>query len=178
MNLDELRVDIAKKQKKGLPFICSSVIIWLLILVVVSLKMPIQRQNMLVFCCSCVLMPLAWLAGKLLRVDIFDKSNALGNLGFLFTLNQFLYILIVMWVFSAAPDRMVMIYAMVFGAHLLPYSWLYISISYCVFAIGIPILSLVLGCLYSSFAVATTMIIAEVIFVVLLFIENRWLCQS
>ena len=111
-------------------------------------------------------------------VDIFDKSNALGNLGFLFTLNQFLYILIVMWVFSAAPDRMVMVYAMVFGAHLLPYSWLYISISYCVFAIGIPILSLVLGCLYSSFAVATTMIIAEVIFVVLLFIENRWLCQS
>ena len=164
LNLDELRVDIAKKQKKGLPFICSSVIIWLLILVVVSLKMPIQRQNMLVFCCSCVLMPLAWLAGKLLRVDIFDKSNALGNLGFLFTLNQFLYILIVMWVFSAAPDRMVMVYAMVFGAHLLP--------------IGIPILSLVLGCLYSSFAVATTMIIAEVIFVVLLFIENRWLCQS
>ena len=132
---------------------------------------------------ACVLLflcadALSMLAGKLLRVDIFDKSNALGNLGFLFTLNQFLYILIVMWVFSAAPDRMVMVYAMVFGAHLPPYSWLYISISYCVFAIGIPILSLVLGCLYSSFAVATTMIIAEVIFVVLLFIENRWLCQS
>ena len=33
MSLDELRIDIAKKQKKGLPFICASVIIWLLILI-------------------------------------------------------------------------------------------------------------------------------------------------
>lgn len=176
MNLDELRIDIIKKQKKGLPFICASVIIWLLILIVVSLKMSVQRQNILVFCCSCVLMPSAWLIGKILRVDIFAKSNELGKLGFLFTLNQFLYILIVMWVFSAAPEKMVMVYAMVFGAHLLPYSWLYKSISYRVFAIVIPIISLILGCHYSSFVVAITMIIIEVIFVVLLFIECRKHC--
>lgn len=65
MNLDELRNDIAKKQKKGLPFICASVIIWLLILMVVSLKLPVQKQNILVFCCSCPLMPLAWGVGNL-----------------------------------------------------------------------------------------------------------------
>ena len=173
MNLDKLRIDLAKKQKKGLPFICASVIIWLLILIVISLKIPIQKQNLFVFCCSCVLMPSSWIIGKILHVNIFDKSNPLGNLGFLFTLNQFLYILIVMWVFNAVPDKMVMVYAMVFGAHLLPYSWLYKSISYRVFAIGIPILSLILGCLYSAFAVATAMIIIEVIFVVLLFIEDK-----
>lgn len=173
MNLDELRIDNAKKQRRGLPFICASVIIWVLILIVISLKMPIQRQNMLVLCCSCVLMPLAMLAGKILHVNIFQKSNPLGNLGLLFALNQLLYILIVMWVLSAVPDKMVMVYAMVFGAHLLPYSWLYKSISYRVFAVGIPILSLILGCLCSSFVVASTMIIVEVIFVVLLFIEDR-----
>ena len=173
MNLDELRIDIAKKQKKGLPFICASVVIWLFILIIISINMPIQRQNFFVFCCSCPLMPLAWIVGKVIHVDIFDKSNQLGNLGFLFTLNQFLYLLIVMWVFSAVPDKMVMVYAMVFGAHLLPYSWLYKSISYRVFAICIPILSLILGCLYSSFVVAITMIILEVIFVILLYIENR-----
>lgn len=173
MNLDELRIDIAKKQKKGLPFICASVVIWLFILIVISINMPIQRQNFFVFCCSCPLMPLAWIVGKVIHIDIFDKSNQLGNLGFLFTLNQFLYLLIVMWVFSAVPHKMVMVYAMVFGAHLLPYSWLYKSISYRVFAICIPILSLILGCLYSSFVVAITMIIVEVIFVILLCVENR-----
>ena len=78
MNLDELRIDIAKKQKKGLPFICASVIIWLFILLIISMNMPIQRQNFFVFCCSCPLMPLAWIVGKVIHVDIFDKSNQLG----------------------------------------------------------------------------------------------------
>ena len=141
MHLEELRNDIARKQKKGLPFICASVVIWLLILLVVALDLPQHQENMLVFCCSCPLMPLAWLAGKLMKVDIFDKSNPLGDVGFLFTCNQFLYLLIVMWVFSAVPEKMVMVYAMVFGAHLLPYSWLYRSVSYRVFAIAIPLLS-------------------------------------
>lgn len=40
MNLDELRNDIAKKQKKGLPFICASVIIWLLIVMWVFIAVP------------------------------------------------------------------------------------------------------------------------------------------
>lgn len=171
MNLDDLRNDIAVKQKKGLPFICASVVIWCLILIVVILDLPQQQENMLVFCCSCPLMPIAWLIGKILKTDIFDKSNPLGNVGFLFTCNQFLYLLIVMWVFSAVPDKMVMVYAMVFGAHLLPYSWLYMSISYRVFSIIIPIVSLVIGCMFSAFLVAVTLLIAEIIFVIALFVE-------
>lgn len=118
-------------------------------------------------------MPLAWIVGKIIHVDILDKSNELGNLGFLFTMNQLLYLLIVMWVFNAVPDKMVMVYAMVFGAHLLPYSWLYKSISYRVYAILIPVLALVLGCSYSSVLVAIAMIIIEISFVVILAVESR-----
>jgi hypothetical protein len=171
MNLEELRNDITLKQKKGLPFICASVVIWFLIMIVVVLDLPQQQENVLVFCCSCPLMPIAWLIGKLLKVDIFEKSNPLGNVGFLFTCNQFLYLLIVMWIFSAVPDKMVMVYAMVFGAHLLPYSWLYQSISYRVFSIVIPVVSLVLGCMFSALIVAATLLITEIIFVILLFAE-------
>ena len=171
MNLEELRNDITLKQKKGLPFICASVVIWFLIMIVVVLDLPQQQENVLVFCCSCPLMPIAWLIGKLLKVDIFEKSNPLGNVGFLFTCNQFLYLLIVMWIFSAVPDKMVMVYAMVFGAHLLPYSWLYQSISYRVFSIAIPVVSLVLGCMFSALIVAATLLITEIIFVILLFAE-------
>ncbi len=172
MTLDELRTDIAIKQKKGLPFILASVVIWLLILVTCLPGLPLRLQNIIVFCCSCPLMPLAMLAGKIIHVDIFDKSNELGNVGFLFTLNQFLYLLIVMWTFSAVPQKMVMVYAMVFGAHLLPYSWLYKSVAYRVFAIIIPIASMAIGCMYPASAVAAFVLVAELIFTGLLFKEN------
>ena len=128
-------------------------------------------EILLVFCCSCPLLPISWAIGKILKVDIFDKSNPLGNVGFLFTCNQFLYLLIVMWVFNAVPDKMVMVYAMVFGAHLLPYSWLYKSISYRIFAIIIPVLSLVIGCIFSELFIALTLILVECIFVAALFAE-------
>lgn len=173
LGLENLRNDIAIKQKKGLPFIVASIVIWLLILMVVMIDLPQQKENLVVFCCSCPLMPLAFIIGKALKVDIFDKSNPLGNVGFLFTCNQFLYLLIVMWVFSAVPDKMVMVYAMVFGAHLLPYSWLYKSVSYRIFAIVIPLVSLVMGCVFQALGVAITMVIFEIVFVLALFLEVR-----
>ena len=173
MNLEDLRNDIALKQKKGLPFICASVVIWLLMLIVIMLDLPQGKENFLVFCCSAPLMPISWGIGKVLKVDIFDKSNPLGNVGFLFTCNQFLYLLIVMWVFNAVPDKMVMVYAMVFGAHLLPYSWLYKSISYRVFSIVIPIMALIAGCMFSAFTVAITLLVVECMFVAALFVELR-----
>ena len=118
-------------------------------------------------------MPLAYILGKVLKVDIFDKSNPLGNVGFLFTCNQFLYLLIVMWVLSAVPDKMVMVYAMVFGAHLLPYSWLYKSLSYRIFAIAIPLVSLGIGCMFSASAVAVVMVVSEVLLAFMLSLEVR-----
>lgn len=42
MNIEELRNDIAIEQKKGLPFILASVIIWTLILIVTCLTLPLM----------------------------------------------------------------------------------------------------------------------------------------
>ena len=93
--MNELRKEIAIQQKKGLPFIMTSVIIWLLILLVSILDINMNMKNLLVFCCSCPLLPLSWIIGKLIKVDIFSKENPLGQLGFIFTLNQMIYLLIV-----------------------------------------------------------------------------------
>lgn len=166
--LEELRDDIIIKQKKGLPFICASVVIWLLIAVVTSLNVPIKTKNIMVFCCSCPLMPIAWAVGKIIKVDIFSKENPLGKLGFLFTCNQLIYLLIVMWVFSAVPEKMVMVYAMVFGAHLLPYSWLYKSNTYKVFSILLPIIALIIGNVFSSTILAIAFFGLEIIFTIIL----------
>ena len=71
-----------------------------------------------------------------------------------------------------------MVYAMVFGAHLLPYSWLYKSLSYRFFSIAIPIVSLIVGCIYSAFSVAVTMLIIEFFFVLALFVEVNMFITS
>ena len=165
MSLDNLRDDIATKQKKGLPFIMASVVVWIFITVIATLNIDINLKNLLVFCCSIPMLPLAWLIGKKMKVDIFSNENPLGKLGFLFTLNQFLYLLIVMWVFTAVPNKMIMVYGMVFGAHLLPYSWLYRSKSYQFFAIMIPFVTLILGNFFSGFVVAVVLTISEIVFV-------------
>lgn len=168
MHLDVLRDDLIIKQKKGLPFILASVVIWLLITIVSVLDMPIETKNILVFCCSTPMLPVAWIIGKKIGVDLFDKKNKLSELAFLFTMNQMLYLLIVMWVFAAVPEKMIMVYAMVFGAHLLPYSWVYKSKSYRIFAITIPILSLILGIIFNGVAVAGTLTVVEIAFVLAL----------
>ena len=173
MNLDELKNDIIIKQKKGLPFIIASVVIWLLITVVASLQIDISLKNILVFCCSTPLLPVSWIIGKKIGVDIFSKENELGGLGFLFTMNQVIYLLIVMWVFNAVADKMIMVYAMVFGAHLLPYSWLYKSKSYMIFAVIIPVSALFLGTFFNGFVVSLTLAIVEIIFVISLHNELK-----
>ena len=171
--VDKLRKEIAIQQKKGLPFIMASVIIWLLIVLVSILNINMNMKNLLVFCCSCPLLPLAWLIGKLIKVDIFSKQNPLGQLGFIFTLNQMIYLLIVMWVFSAVPEKMIMVYAMVFGAHLFPYSWLYQSKGYTVAAISIPMISLILGCALNGTTVAVAACIIEIVFACVLHMELK-----
>lgn len=173
MNLEELRNDLSLEQKKGLPFIGASVFIWILVFIVTRLNLPIGTKNFLVFCCSCPLMPLAYVLGKLLKVDLFSKKNPLSKLGFLFTCNQFVYLLIVMWVFNSVPEKMVMVYAMVFGAHLMPYSWIYKSKSYMVASIILPIIALVIGCKFSSSILAFSFVIFELVLVVTLNLEMK-----
>lgn len=80
MCLDELRSNIAIKQKKGLPFICASIIIWLLILIVILLDLPQNTENLLVLCCSCPLLPISWTIGKILKVATVYKGNIIKNL--------------------------------------------------------------------------------------------------
>jgi TRAP-type C4-dicarboxylate transport system permease small subunit len=68
---------------------------------------------------------------------------------------------------------MVMILAMIFGAHLLPYGWLYQSRSYMVFSIVIPIAALIVGVNFPASFVAGFMIAVEIVFSLLLMNEVK-----
>lgn len=173
MELNELIKDCARRQKKGLHFILTSILIWAMICAVHLTDMPIDTKNLITFCCSAVLFPLAWMLSKVLKIDFEGKGNPLTKAGILFSINQMLYILIVMWVYAAVPEKMVMVYAMVFGAHLMPFSWLYDSRSYMVFSIVVPILSLIVGLIYPPAVLAALMIVIEAVFSVCLFQECK-----
>jgi len=173
MNLNELKLDCATKQKKGLHFILGSIVIWALIAAVHMTALPILMKNMLTFCATAPLVPLAYFISKLIKVEFSDKKNPLNNLGLLFSLNQMLYLLIAMWVYAAVPDKMVMVIAMIFGAHLLPYAWLYSSRIYAIMSILVPIVALIAGMMYEAYILALLMVVIEVVFSLVLFIEVK-----
>ena len=173
MELNELIKDCANRQKKGLHFIISSIVIWLLILGVHLTNLTIEQKDILTFCCSAVLFPLAWMLSKALKIDFEGKGNPLTKAGILFSVNQMLYILIAMWTLAAVPEKMLMVYAMIFGAHLMPFSWLYQSKSYLVFSIAVPILSLIVGLFYPPYVLAAIMVIIETVFSICLYAECK-----
>ncbi|WP_338449441.1 hypothetical protein R4Z09_25235 [Niallia oryzisoli] len=173
MNLEELRLDCALKQKKGLHFILASIIIWSAVLIVHLTSMPILMKNLLTFCFTAPLMPIAFLLSKFIKVDFTNKGNPLTQLGVLFSFNQMLYLLIAMWVYPTVPEKMVMVLAMIFGAHLLPFGWLYQSRSYIVLSVVIPIVVLLVGINFPPYMVSGFMIVFEVLFSLLLTMEVK-----
>lgn len=173
MELNELIKDCSCRQKKGLHFILASIVIWLLILGVHLTNLPIEQKDIFTFCSSAVLFPLAWMLSKALKIDFEGKGNPLTKAGILFSVNQMLYILIAMWTLAAVPQKMLMVYAMIFGAHLMPFSWLYQSKSYLVFSIVVPILSLIVGLLYPPYVLAAIMVIIEAVFSLCLYMECK-----
>ena len=178
LSIDEMRLDSAIKQKKGLHFILASIIIWIAVLVIHLTALDILTKNLLTFCFTAPLVPLAFLISKFINVDFANKDNPLTNLGVLFSINQMLYLLIAMWIYNAVPEKMVMVLALIFGAHLLPYGWLYKSTSYIVLSVAIPITALIVGINFPPFSVAGFMIGVEIVFSLLLFIEVRKLPVS
>ena len=126
--------------------------------------MPILTKNLFTFVCATILLPLSYLVSKLINVDFQNKGNPLTELGILFSVNQALYLLIAMWIYPTVPEKMLIILAIIFGAHLLPYSWLYKSTACLVLSILIPFLALITGLNFEPAILALTMIGIEIIF--------------
>ena len=171
--LEQTQLACARGQKRGLHFIMASVIIWALVAVVQFTNLNIETKNLLTFCCTCPLMPLAWMLSKPLGITFSDKENPLSPLGIVMSVAQIPYLLIVMWVYAAVPEKMVMTLAMVFGAHLLPFGWLYRSKVYYFMTGAVTIGALLVGLMFTPRILALFMVAVEIIFCLLLMAENR-----
>ena len=176
--INELRLDCAIKQKRGLHIILASIIIWLVIAIIHFSSIPILTKNLFTFVCASVLLPLSYFVSKLINVDFQNKDNPLTELGMLFSVNQALYLLIAMWIYPTIPEKMLMILTIIFGAHLLPYSWLYKSRIYLVLSILIPFLALIIGLNFEPAILALTMMGIEIVFSLALVWENKKITKN
>lgn len=170
--INYMRKDSAMKNKRGIAFIGASIAVWLGVLLIQLMDVPIETRNLYSWFAVALLMPMALMLTKSLGIKMQNKENPLNKAGMLFTMNQILYICIVCWVYAAMPERMIMVLAMIFGGHLLPFSWLYSSKAYAVSAVIVVIGSLVLGCRFPSWVVAAGMLVYECLFTLWLSVEN------
>lgn len=173
-NYGELKTEAMKLQKKGLPFMLTSVVIWTAVTIVRTLPVDIMTKNLYTFYCTSFLLPGAVIFSLITGAKIFAKrQNPFNKLGMLNTMNQMLYLLIVMWSFSQKPDAMLMLFAMVFGAHLLPFSWLYESKTYLVMSLVTTIGSMLISIFLPEVYVGIFMIVCQIVMSALLLIECK-----
>lgn len=147
-------------------------------LIIQLLDFPLLTKNLLMFCCTAPLLPLTFLLSKLLKIPLQDKTNALNNFGISFSVNQMLYLLIAMWIYSTVPYKMLMVIVMVFNAHLLPYVCLYKLRICMIMSVIVPIYSLIIGCNFQNYILTIMMIIFETVFTILLVVENKKLLNK
>ena len=83
-----------------------------------------------------------------------------------------------MWVYPTVPDKMVMVLAVIFGAHLLPFGWLYRSKAYSIMSILISFSALVIGILFHAAVVSSLMVGYEILFCLWLMLENKSLAKT
>ena len=167
--LNELKKESGRLQMNGLQYMIASLVIWTLILLWQFVIKNVLMQNMLTFCSTPLLLPVAYLVSKPLGADIFKKTdNPVSKLAFLCTMNQLLYILIAMWAFGQSPNAMVMLFACIFGAHLLPFAWCSNCKPYTVFSIMEAIGSIVIGSLFGNKILVACLLVAQIILCVAL----------
>ena len=171
--LKHLKIEFAVKQKKGLPFIMASAILWFIMLIAFLTNLNLATKNIIAMCCSALLMPVGMLFGKILKVDMFCKDNPFSSLSVVAALNQLMYLPIVLWTMYAVPDKMIMVYAIVVGAHFLPYYWIYFSPTYFYASIIIPIVSLIFGIYFSQVIVCVAFVAFDILICILLCLENK-----
>lgn len=173
-NYSELKREAMVLQKKGLPFMMASVVIWTAVTIVRSLPVDIMTKNLYTFYCPGLLIPCVLIFSLIIGARPFSKrNNPFNKLGLINTMNQMLYLLIVMWAFNQKPEAMLMLFAMVFGAHLLPFSWLYESKTYLVMSLVTTIGSLLISIFLPEVYVGIFMIVCQILMSVLLLIECR-----
>lgn len=144
-NLDKLRIELSVESKNGIDFTLAAAIIWGLIAWIWTLEYEAYDRSVLLFIAAGPMLPLAFGFSKLLKTQWKMKDNPLQPLGLWLNFSQLFYFPLLVFALVQMPEYFIMVFAIITGAHFLPYSWFYKTPWYAAFAGIIPIGSLMLG---------------------------------
>jgi len=145
LELQKLKLELAIKSKKGTDFILAACFVWFSISYVWVIDGASYNKSVITFIVGALLLPLAFSLSKILKTDWKVDKNPLQPLGLWLNFAQLFYFPFLIFVLLTLPDYFVMTYAIITGAHLFPYAWLYDDISYAIIAGIISAASLIIG---------------------------------
>ncbi len=144
-NLNELKNELSVKAKNGIDFTLAASIIWIIVSFLWTLNFNAYYRSVFVFMAVAPLFPMALLFSKLLKTNWKIANNPLQPLSIWLNIAQLFYFPFLLFTMAKMPDYFIMVYAIITGAHLFPFSWLYKTKWYSIFAGIVAVGSLVLG---------------------------------
>jgi hypothetical protein len=148
--LDELRNELSIKSKNGIDFTLAASVIWLVIAYIWTLKFKAYDRSIFVFIVGAPLLPMAFFFSKILKTNWKLSNNPLQPLGLWLNFAQLFYFPFLIFTMIKMPEYFIMVYAIITGAHLFPYGWLYKTKWYPIIS-GIIVLGALLLGLNSAF---------------------------
>ncbi|HEU4471369.1 MAG TPA: hypothetical protein VFR58_09810 [Flavisolibacter sp.] len=134
VNFNRLRKELAVEAKNGIDFCLAAAVVWAILCLVWMSGLTLFSKCLFSFYISTLLLPLAFCLSKLLKTQWQLKHNPLQPLGLWLNFAQLFYFPLLFFSLYKAPDYFIMIYAVITGAHLFPYSWYYRNPFYAVAA--------------------------------------------
>ncbi|MFD4419881.1 DUF7010 family protein [Agromyces sp. NPDC058484] len=143
--LEALQTDLSTKTGRGVNFIVAGVILWSAFAVLGAFLTNDVVLALAYAFGAGLLFPLSLLVARAMKLDPYAKGNPLGALAGLLGAVQILFIPLMLGATFAVPHVVPWFLAVLVGAHLLPYAWLYNSRAYLFASIGIPVAAGLVG---------------------------------
>ncbi|WP_100615520.1 DUF7010 family protein [Confluentibacter citreus] len=140
-----MKSEIQLQAKNGIDFILSASVVWFAVYFVWTLDYTSYDKSILTFMVGAILLPLAFGLSKVLKTNWKVKNNPLDPLGLWLNFAQLIYFPFLIFILIKSPDYFIMAYAIITGAHLFPYAWLYDELGYAVTAIIMSVGSLLIA---------------------------------
>lgn len=128
--LDVYRLELSVKARNGVHFLAAATVVWLLIAGIWALPYSPTLKGLITFCAGTLVLPLAYLLGRLLGAAWTVAGNPLQPLALWLNFAQLFYFPVLIFMYMRAPQHFVMTYGIITGAHFFPFAWLYLTRAY------------------------------------------------
>jgi hypothetical protein len=137
-DLHSLRRDLSDRTGRGINAIVAGVGLWTVFTILGFFLTDDFALALAYVLGSGLLFPLSLLTAKVMGLDPYAEGNALGTLAGLLGGVQILFIPLMVGATFVVPEMVPWFLAVLVGAHLLPFTWVYNSRTYLLTSITIP----------------------------------------